>query len=41
MAGWAVFVVLLLVDFILSPLAFLVREDYRSCSVCGNRIGFV
>ena len=41
MAGWAVFVVLLLVDFILSPLAFLCRADYRSCSMCGNQIGFV
>jgi len=41
MAGWAVFVVLLLVDFILSPLAFLFRADYRSCIMCGNRIGFV
>ncbi len=41
MAGWAVFVVLLLVDFILSPLAFLFREDYLSSSVCVNRIGFL
>ena len=39
--GWVIFVVLLLVDFLLSPLALLIKEEYRVCSRCGMRLGEV
>lgn len=38
-AGWVIFVILLLACFIVSPLAFLIRDEIRVCSSCGVRLG--
>lgn len=37
--SWVVFIVLLLVDFLLAPLAFLIKEERRICSSCGVKLG--
>jgi uncharacterized membrane protein YvbJ len=37
--AWVVFIVLLLVDFLLAPLAFFMREEYRVCRSCGVKLG--
>jgi len=36
---WIVFVVLLVLDFLLSPLAFFIKEEQRVCSGCGIKLG--
>jgi hypothetical protein len=38
-AGWAVFIALLFVCFLFSPLALLITEDRRYCRDCGIGLG--
>jgi hypothetical protein len=36
---WVVLIVLVLVDFLLSPLAFFIKEEQRVCAGCGHSLG--
>lgn len=38
-AGWAVFVILIFVCFVLCWVGLLIGEEERKCGACGSRVG--